>query len=155
MTKPERLSVIICGLLVIGSISIARGQSATEDVNRIYAAKFRAIIMEPVETFEKQKDCRTGVPYLRVAINLADSAQSPNFDLSVLQSIAATKLDIADRALRKGCTPFAEEVYRDVIKEYVGSGFAAHRQRAEIGLQDIRSRSTKKTQKKDGETNQY
>jgi hypothetical protein len=47
-------------------------------------------------------------------------------------------LDSADLAKKKGCYNFADAEYRKVIQTFIGLGYAAHRQRAQIGLDDIR-----------------
>jgi hypothetical protein len=38
-----------------------------------------------------------------------------------------------------GCTEFARQVYNDVLSTYIGSGYAALRQRAQIGIEEARS----------------
>ena len=61
--------------------------------------------------------------------------------LSRLQDTAAWHLDIADAAASHGCPEIAKTTYQDVIRTYVGSGYAAQRQRAEIALADLRAKS--------------
>ena len=58
--------------------------------------------------------------------------------LSHLQDTAAWRLDAADAAASHGCPDLAKAIYQNVIRTYVGSGYAAHRQWAEIGLDDRR-----------------
>jgi hypothetical protein len=48
-------------------------------------------------------------------------------------------LDVADAARRARCGKIARELYDTVIATFVGSGYAALRQRAEIGINDLRS----------------
>lgn len=55
------------------------------------------------------------------------------------QLAASLLLDVADAAAEKGCLEYARGLYRGVIREYIGTGYAAHRQRAEVGLGDLRA----------------
>jgi len=59
-------------------------------------------------------------------------------DLSLRQQGAGWVLDVADGAADHGCPDLARKLYRHVIETYIGWGYAAHRQRAEIGLADLR-----------------
>lgn len=47
-------------------------------------------------------------------------------------------LDGADVLLNSGCYVEAEKYYKRIIRQYVGIGYAAYRQRAEIGLDEIK-----------------
>ena len=60
--------------------------------------------------------------------------------LVALQMSAGWILDAADVAAERDCPDMARMLYQRVIRVYIGSGFAAHRQRAEIGLADLRAR---------------
>jgi len=62
-------------------------------------------------------------------------------DLSLRQQGAGWVLDVADGAADHGCPDFARKLYRHVIEVYIGLGYTAHRQRAEIGLADLRGSS--------------
>ena len=62
-------------------------------------------------------------------------------DLSARQQGADWVLDVADGAADHGCPDLARKLYRHVIETYIGWGYAAHRQRAEIGLADLRGSS--------------
>jgi hypothetical protein len=59
-------------------------------------------------------------------------------DLSGRQQGAGWVLDVADGAADHSCPDLARKLYRHVIEAYIGWGYAAHRQRAEIGLADLR-----------------
>lgn len=58
--------------------------------------------------------------------------------LSALRDSAGHLLFQADEMKRKGCLDEADRGYREVVSTYVGNGYAAYRQRAEIGIEDIR-----------------
>jgi len=76
--------------------------------------------------------------------SLGEAAASAMFagiatdDLSLRQQGAGWVLDVADGAADHGCPDLARKLYRHVIETYIGWGYAAHRQRAEIGLADLR-----------------
>ena len=53
-------------------------------------------------------------------------------DISELS--ASLALDVADAAREKGCNEIAELAYDHVIRRYTGWAYAAHRQRAELGI---------------------
>jgi hypothetical protein len=55
------------------------------------------------------------------------------------QERASWFLDLADAAASHGCPKLADQVYREVIKTYIGSDYAAQRQRAQIGIEDVRA----------------
>lgn len=55
-------------------------------------------------------------------------------DLDGNAAAAGLLLDVADAAADSGCAGFARPIYRFVVATYTGWGYAAHRQRAEIGL---------------------
>lgn len=46
----------------------------------------------------------------------------------------------ADLALKKGCLDTADHHYRHIMKRYTGSAYAAHRDRAKIGIEDVRAK---------------
>jgi hypothetical protein len=55
-----------------------------------------------------------------------------------IYQIAGVVLDVADAARAHHCTKVAREIYDAVIRTYVGSDYAALRQRAEIGIRDLK-----------------
>ena len=52
--------------------------------------------------------------------------------------IASFRLAVADKALKKGCFDIADKQYRQVMSIYSGSSYSALRDRAKIGIEDIR-----------------
>jgi len=58
---------------------------------------------------------------------------------NVETSIAA-RFGIADTALKHGCIDIADENYRHIFKVYTGSLYNAHRERAKIGIDDVREK---------------
>ena len=61
------------------------------------------------------------------------------FDDFTKEAINA-RFDIADTALKGDCLDIADENYRHVIKVYTGSSYAAQRDRAKLGIDDVRQK---------------
>jgi hypothetical protein len=47
---------------------------------------------------------------------------------------------VADQALKSGCLTVADRYYHRVIDIFTGTAYASYRQRAQIGIDDVRSR---------------
>jgi hypothetical protein len=47
---------------------------------------------------------------------------------------------MADAYLEKGCLDQADAIYRHVIDHYAGSSFTSARERARVGIDDVRAR---------------
>ncbi|MFI5022545.1 MAG: hypothetical protein ACHQRJ_12935 [Alphaproteobacteria bacterium] len=60
------------------------------------------------------------------------------FDLNDIVGAGSWILDVADGAKRHGCKETARYLYDYVISTYVGSGYAGLRERAHIGIDDLR-----------------
>ena len=60
------------------------------------------------------------------------------FDLDRIFAAGSWILDVADGAKRHGCADTARYLYDAVISTYVGGGYAALRERARIGIDDLR-----------------
>ncbi len=61
------------------------------------------------------------------------------FTLRVNSNIASTHNELGSYAFRRGCLEDARRIFLYVIEIYVGSGYAAIRQRAQIGIDDVRA----------------
>jgi hypothetical protein len=66
-------------------------------------------------------------------------ANPPGVTEDVLPRGASTLLDVADAAAEHNCPDLAKDIFNRVIAVFVGSNYAAYRQRAEIGLADLRA----------------
>lgn len=62
-----------------------------------------------------------------------------NADIAGTPIFISTYLDLADAYLLGGCFKEANIIYRDVIHTYTGSSYAAFRERAAIGVDDVRA----------------
>jgi hypothetical protein len=58
--------------------------------------------------------------------------------IDLYQDVAVWYLEAAAAAAKRGCPAAAKEIYTSVIETFIGSAYDAYRQRAEIGLDDLR-----------------
>jgi hypothetical protein len=59
--------------------------------------------------------------------------------LDVIIPLAANgRLDLADKASALGCKKAAKEHYNSILKTFVGTGYTSYRDRAKVGLADLR-----------------
>jgi hypothetical protein len=47
---------------------------------------------------------------------------------------------VADYSLQRGCLDVADKYYRSIVNIFTGTSYASYRQRAQIGIDDVRSR---------------
>lgn len=59
---------------------------------------------------------------------------------SYAEDTITARFDIADTALNLGCLDIADTNYRQVFKVYTGRAYTAHRERAKIGIDDVRQK---------------
>ncbi len=50
------------------------------------------------------------------------------------------RFGLADLALKKKCFEIADQHYRHIVSRYTGSAYAAYRERAMIGIEDVRAK---------------
>ena len=51
---------------------------------------------------------------------------------------------IADLALKKNCVNIADKNYRHIVSRYSGEAYRSHRERARIGIDDVREKRNRK-----------
>lgn len=61
-----------------------------------------------------------------------------SWTVTELQATVAEYNALAYAAQKKGCLDMARETYVEVIERFIGEGFTAMRQRAQVGIDDIR-----------------
>ena len=82
-------------------------------------------------------DCQS--PDLERAVSQAYSWARNDEAMSMREQGLAWALATADAAAAHGCPDVAHGIYDWVIGGFVGEGYAAYRQRAEIGLANLRA----------------
>ena len=71
----------------------------------------------------------------QAALSLIDAREVNNF---YIEALPKTMFYAADTALRFKCFSIADGFYRDIVATFVGGSYAAIRQRANIGIEDVR-----------------
>jgi hypothetical protein len=99
----------------------------------------------PVRTFlaEKSTDCRS--PRLIEAVGKVTEtatavAATMKPDYTAMLEAGAAVLDVADGAKKKGCARDARELYDFVLRNFAGLGYAELRERATVGIREIKSK---------------
>jgi hypothetical protein len=120
--------LVLCAMLI--GCAFRSYQDRLSDIRRT--------ILEPLRNFEGEVPVNCNSSDLEKSALLARYMAASVTSLDLRQQAVALELEVADSALRHGCLDFADSRYRSIISTYIGLGYAAHRQRAEIGLNDVR-----------------
>lgn len=81
-----------------------------------------------------------------VTWQVIESGSGANFykpALTTARGSAEIVLIHADDALKRGCIDYADKLYRSIMMNFPGEEFAAERQRAQIGIEDVREKRRK------------
>jgi hypothetical protein len=97
--------------------------------------------------FEKEKPTNCKSEKLELALDQVRSVRLYN-SLEAKRASADGQLIVADVARKASCLDFADATYRDVIATFIGMGYVSHRQRAEIGIDDVREARRNKIESK-------
>jgi predicted nuclease with TOPRIM domain len=117
-------------------------QKELEEAN----ARILDLIRKPLSDFTNENPPRCESENLRKsvanALNVVETVESRKFKFDPKEqlNLGSTIVDVADAARKAGCNREAHAVYDYVIGVFVGSGYAALRQRAERGIQDLSKR---------------
>jgi hypothetical protein len=117
-------------------------QKELEEAN----ARILDLIRKPLSDFTNENPPRCESENLRKsvanALNVVETVESRKFKFDPKEQLdlGSTIVDVADAARKAGCNREAHAVYDYVIGVFVGSGYAALRQRAERGIQDLSKR---------------
>jgi len=77
---------------------------------------------------------------IRDASYLEKSKARMSKALAQLQKSLDERFELADAALSSGCFSLADDGYRDVIKTHTGADYQAARDRAKVGIDDVRAK---------------
>jgi hypothetical protein len=99
----------------------------------------------PVRAFlaEKSADCtspRLKEAASRVTDTASAVAAAMRPEYATMLEAGAAVLDVADVAKRKGCARNARELYEFVLRNFSGLGYAQLRERATVGIRELRSK---------------
>ena len=98
----------------------------------------RVKIMEPLRRFEAQRPTNCDSDDLQLSYLVPAQLAKDRRSLDEQAFFAGIFLEVADSALQHSCLDVADKLYRFVISAYTQPVFSAYRQRAEIGVQDVR-----------------
>jgi hypothetical protein len=121
---------------------LEESQKELEEAN----ARMLDLIRKPLSLFTSESPPRCDSENLRKAVanalNVVETIESRKISMDPKEqlNLGAIIVDVADAARKAGCDNEARAVYDYVIAVFVGSGYGAVRQRAEIGIQDLGAR---------------
>jgi hypothetical protein len=99
----------------------------------------------PVQAFLAEKSANCASARLKEAASkvtetarAAASTMKP--DYAAMLEAGAAVLDVADGAKRRGCGRDARELYEFVLKNFAGLGYAELRERATVGIRELKSK---------------
>ena len=137
-----KIAIVLSALMIVSSAW--SGEDELREQMQEATRQLRGELLKPLRQWEKEKAVKCHSENLTNASEwtLAAAAHFQNHDVKnpdIFQMLAGVHLDIADSARKRGCLNFADEEYRKVISLFIGSGYAAFRQRAQVGIDDIRA----------------
>jgi hypothetical protein len=102
----------------------------------------------PVRAFLAEKGADCASPRLKEAIRKVTEtagavAATMKPDYGAMLEVGAAVLDVADGAKRKGCARDAQELYDFALRNFAGLGYAELRERATVGIRELRSKGTR------------
>ena len=99
----------------------------------------------PVRAFLAEKSADCGSPRLKEAARKVTEtatavAATMKPEYATMLEAGAAVLDVADGARRKGCVRKATELYDFVLRNFSGLGYAELRERASVGIRELKSK---------------
>lgn len=115
--------------------------------------RMASLLREPLTTFENEKPISCSSPNLEMAVSgiytaesaldeKAQAAGSPP-DVEMTKPELGAIFEAADTATRHRCFNTAEKLYKHVLERYIGWAYTAYRERAKVGLDDVREARSK------------
>ncbi len=101
--------------------------------------RWHQTIAEPLIAYTKEPVGSCKSKNLSAAISGIGTLLEEEQNLPAREMAAGYTLTAADVAAIQGCPAIAHDLYHLVINTYTGGAYAAYRQRAEIGLDDLRA----------------
>jgi hypothetical protein len=132
-----------------GSIAppVDAGEAARGELRQVQSKAVEEA-RRPVRAFLAEKGASCASPKLKEAAKkvtetaiAVGATMKPEY-ANMLDAGAAV-LDVADGAKKKGCGREARELYDFVLKNFAGLGYAELRERATVGIREIKGRETR------------
>jgi len=134
---------------------VASGSPATAGPTADQAAQNRARPfvkgMEALERYRASEGCDSPdgrevlakIAELEESVSLFHQVQSfPQYEREARARHTELAFAFADEALRRDCLDDADRVYRGIVAFYTGNAYAGLRDRAMLGIDDVRARRT-------------
>ena len=133
------ISMSGCGTYTNGDNSVAAAQARVAQARE----NMRNTALSPLWAWEQENPPSCSSPQLQKArssvLGFADAVGSnDDLGLDVKFDTGSWILDVADSAKDHGCKDVARSLYDAVIQIFIGGGYAALRDRARIGIDDLR-----------------
>ena len=130
------------GACSLGQTSSSSETQSIPEEKQAVIARMRSIALRPLVDWERETPPSCTSPRLAEARSLVLAAarmQTPEEQgLDVVIEGGSWVLEVADAARQHRCPDVARGLYDAVIATYTGSAYAALRQRAQIGIEDLR-----------------
>lgn len=146
MSRIVFAAVLSSASVLVGCASTPQGPTAAEAaLNR---ARPYHEGLAALDRYRESGECETAGPVLSKITELEEDARDWNSLSSVglrhyaakaRERHAALAFAFAEEALNRGCLDDADRVYRRMIEFYVGAGYSGIRDRARLGVEDVRS----------------
>lgn len=128
-----------------GSVTADAGAGARGEIRKV---QHKAVeeALRPAKAFlaEKSADCSS--PRLKEAASKITEtatalAAGMRAEYETMLEAGGAVLDVADGAKRRGCAQKALGLYEFVLKHFSGLGYAELRERATVGIREVKSKS--------------
>lgn len=138
--------------LVVAALLVAAGASGAPREPKPAGDSTRTTMEELLDKFRAAPGCDTGlIGTIKLLIEVSDviargaQAARQRDAVEMSQWPARYQNRVAQAAADKGCSDLARELYLDVIDRYTGTAYAAMRERARIGIDDLRASRSRTT----------
>lgn len=118
------------------------GIQSLEDQRRANVERMRSLTLQPLSRWQEETPPSCGSPNLvkagASALTTASMLTPERQGVDTVVAGGTWILEVADAARLRGCKHVARGLYDAVIASYIGGAYAALRQRAQIGIDDLR-----------------
>ena len=135
-------------LAVPGGVAESKAGSASKTYNELSSAVSRSSVNLELTLLRNDATCEPGSPtaakirkqyeLFQRSIGSLENYFAHSLVRTGLPLTASFRLSVADKALKKQCLDIADDQYRQVMSIYTGSAYSALRDRAKIGIDDVR-----------------
>jgi hypothetical protein len=96
--------------------------------------RFNYLIQDRLSLIESKKQLARTLSRVRKVTQTEEALEADE----LTEGLTGNIFLIADNSLKLGCLDLADEYYRKIINIFVGAAYVAYRQRAQVGIEDVR-----------------